>query len=346
MLPNAAGLTQCLQLCAHRELLLCRERHIALNRELERIKMLHLIKKRIPQLSQRMQATFEVSSINVHLNRNFCIKNDGERDAYAFLALLKAADQVCATEAVTPIGGRTMRVNSVQFNDHILFTELPLDLTITLEIYALKMQEATRPNDRHCAVLRDKAKSLLNPHICVLKQSMTDESVVSSSEFTLCGSVLLNRDTVGTQRFYMDNVEYPLEGTVEVKSCCSAIPPIIETEFSGFLTMYEVVSGLGSWARYWAVLRRAAVHFWKYPDDEAAEKPSVAYMDLTKCVNLKVKRVELDICSHPNTFSVDLLLWTRPCVMEKKRVLLSADTKAQCLAWIDAINETLAILRG
>lgn len=67
---------------------------------------------------------------------------------------------------------------------------------------------------------------------------MNDESVVSSSEFTLCGRVLLNRDTVGTQRFYLENVEYPLEGTIELKSSCTPVPAIIETGFNGFLVCF------------------------------------------------------------------------------------------------------------
>lgn len=42
-----------------------------------------------------------------------------------------------------------------------------------------------------------------------------------------------------------------------------------------FQTMYQIISGLGSWARYWAVLRCGVVQFWKYPDDEASEKVSM-----------------------------------------------------------------------
>lgn len=83
--------------------------------------------------------------------------------------------------------------------------------------------------------------------------------------------------------------------------------------------MYEVVSDLASWVRYWAVLRRGVVRFWKYPDDEAAEKTAIADMDLTKCTNVKVKPASFEVCFHPNAFCVDLLLSTRPSVVEKKR---------------------------
>ncbi|KHN74761.1 Anillin-like protein 2 [Toxocara canis] len=215
-------------LCAHRELLLCRERHASLHRELERVKMLHVIKKKLPDLSGTMQGSYEVSSIIVYLNRNFCIRNLDEGNSYAFVALLKAAEQVYATEAITLMDTRVMRVSSVKFIEHIRFASLPPDMIITLEIYALKVSEARAKGveDRSCAKLRNKARSLLSP----LRKPNVDGSVVSSSEFTLCGNVVLNRETVGTQRFYLNNVVYPLEGTIEIRSACSALPPIIETD--------------------------------------------------------------------------------------------------------------------
>uniref|UniRef100_A0A9J2PBD1 PH domain-containing protein n=1 Tax=Ascaris lumbricoides TaxID=6252 RepID=A0A9J2PBD1_ASCLU len=332
------------ELCIHREVLLCRERHLALRRELERIKMMHAIKKRIPELSPRTQNTFDVSSITIFLNRNFCIRNIDEGSSYAFVALLKAGEQIYATEAITLMDSRVMRVSSVKFNEPIRFTNLPVDLAVSLEIYALKVHEVRSRivDDRSCAKLRNRARTLLSP----LRKANVDTSIVNSSQFTLCGSVVLNREAVGTQRFYLDNAEYPLEGTVEVRSTCAALPPIIETTFRGFLTMYEVISDLGSWARYWAVMRRGVVYFWKYPDDEAAEKPALAFMDLTSCTDKRIELAAIEVCSRPHTFSLDLLVPSPSTAMDKKRVLLSADTKEQCIAWIDAINETLEILRA
>uniref|UniRef100_A0A915A6A2 PH domain-containing protein n=2 Tax=Parascaris TaxID=6254 RepID=A0A915A6A2_PARUN len=332
------------ELCIHREVLLCRERLSALRRELERFKMMHTIKKRIPELSPRTQNTFDVSSITIFLNRNFCIRNVDEGSSYAFVALLKAGEQIYATEAITLMDSRVMRVSSVKFNEPIRFTNLPVDLTVTLEVYALKVHEVRGRivDDRSCAKLRNRARTLLSP----LRKPNVDASIVNSSQFTLCGSVALNREAVGTQRFYLDNAEYPLEGTVEVRSSCAVLPPIIETTFRGFLTMYEVISDLGSWARYWAVMRRGVMYFWKYPDDEAAEKPALAFMDLTNCVDKKIELAAVEVCSRPHTFILDLLVPSPSTVMDKKRVLLSADTKEQCIAWIDAINETLEILRA
>lgn len=66
-------------------------------------------------------------------------------------------------------------------------------------------------------------------------------STNSSLEFVCCGSLLLNRDAVGVRRLHMEDFIYPLEGTIELKSRCTALPPLIETAFRGFLVCCFVV---------------------------------------------------------------------------------------------------------
>ncbi|VDM46914.1 unnamed protein product [Toxocara canis] len=117
-----------------RELLLCRERYSVLHRELQRVEALLSKYKRIPQLSQSVQSTCEVSSITVQLCRNFRTGSIGEKGSYAFVALLKTGERVDATEAVSLID---CGVGTVRFGSHFHFTALPLDFGIVIEIYAM-----------------------------------------------------------------------------------------------------------------------------------------------------------------------------------------------------------------
>uniref|UniRef100_A0A1I8EQC5 PH domain-containing protein n=2 Tax=Wuchereria bancrofti TaxID=6293 RepID=A0A1I8EQC5_WUCBA len=328
------------ELSAQRGLLLARERLLALRNEMQRLETRRLIKESVPPSTKRMRGAIDLTSINVYLNRNFCIRNIDENVSYAFVILLKTDEQVEATQTVTLMDTRALRVSKVHFSDQIRFTNLPVDFTVLLEIYALKVTENRRSDDYSCSMLKNKAKSLLTKKTC------GDESVVGFSEFTCCGHICLNRDTVGMQKFYLDGAVYPLEGTIEIDSRCTTLPPTIEIDFRGFLTMYQIISGLGSWARYWAVLRCGVVQFWKYPDDEASEKPPLACMDLSKCTDKEISHASHEICSRPNAFTVDLLVPTTPSLIEKKRVLLSADTKELCSAWLNALNGTLEVLRG
>lgn len=57
--------------------------------------------------------------------------------SYAFVILLKTDEQVEATQTVTLMDTRALRVSKVHFSDHIRFTNLPVDFRILLEIYAL-----------------------------------------------------------------------------------------------------------------------------------------------------------------------------------------------------------------
>ncbi|VDK60316.1 unnamed protein product, partial [Cylicostephanus goldi] len=139
------------------------------------------------------------------------------------------------------------------------------------------------------------------------------------SEFIRCGYIILNRDTVGLNKFYLDEAEYPLEGTIEVFCRCTTLPPAIEVENRGFLAMYQTVSEMGAWERYWAVLRRGMVYFWRYPNDESMEKRPVAFMDLSKCTNDVVVACTPEQCPRENSFSIDMLVSTTPSMMEKKR---------------------------
>ncbi|MCP9261613.1 Anillin-like protein 2 [Dirofilaria immitis] len=330
------------ELSAQRGLLLARERLLALQNEMQRLKTRRLVKESVLPLPRRMRGAIDLTSINVYLNRNFCIRNIDENVSYAFVILLKTDEQVEATQTVTLMDTRALRISKVHFSDQIRFTNLPVDFTVLLEIYALKVSENRRSDDYSCNMLKNKAKSLLSPS----KKACGNESIVGSSEFTCCGHICLNRDTIGMQKFYLDGAVYPLEGTVEVESRCTTLPPTIEIDFRGFLTMYQIIAGLGSWARYWAVLRCGVVQFWKYPDDEASEKPSLACMDLSKCTDKEINHASHEICSRPNAFTVDLLVPKSPSLIEKKRVLLSADTKELCSAWLNALNGTLERMLG
>ncbi|EJW86340.1 PH domain-containing protein [Wuchereria bancrofti] len=319
------------ELSAQRGLLLARERLLALRNEMQRLETRRLIKESVPPSTKRMRGAIDLTSINVYLNRNFCIRNIDENVSYAFVILLKTDEQVEATQTVTLMDTRALRVSKVHFSDQIRFTNLPVDFTVLLEIYALKVTENRRSDDYSCSMLKNKAKSLLSPS----KKTCGDESVVGFSEFTCCGHICLNRDTVGMQKFYLDGAVYPLEGTIEIDSRCTTLPPTIEIDFRGFLTMYQIISGLGSWARYWAVLRCGVVQFWKYPDDEASEKPPLACMDLSKCTDKEISHASHEICSRPNAFTVDLLVPTTPSLIEKNGlhciVICGHEGALQCL---------------
>lgn len=65
----------------------------------------------------------------------------------------------------------------------------------------------------------------------------------------------------------MSEVLYPLDGNIVLKMHCSA-EKTDSLDFCGFLSLYQIVSRLGSWTRFWCVLGSAQMRFWRYPEDE------------------------------------------------------------------------------
>uniref|UniRef100_A0A915A681 PH domain-containing protein n=2 Tax=Parascaris univalens TaxID=6257 RepID=A0A915A681_PARUN len=324
-----------------RELLLYRERRLILSNELKRIEALKSIRKRTPQLSPTVQSTVHVDSVTVELCKDFRRRSIGEKDSYAFLALLKTDDQVHASDAVSLIDSE---VGIVRFSNHVHFDALPVDFAVTVDIYAMKIPDVRRGAEPFSARTPHRVNDTNSPY-GHSKKSIFNIPLLRSCEFWRCGTVLMNRNKVGVKQLSLDSAEYPLENVIEIKSHCSALPPILAINFGGFLNVMETVVEETSWTRYWAVLHRGTVSFWMHPDEQASDKPAIASLDLTKCISKKITPTAYKNKSL-NMFVLDMLLDSALCVIEEKRVVLSADTEEFCVAWIQAINETLGILRA
>ncbi|VDD93093.1 unnamed protein product [Enterobius vermicularis] len=306
------------QLRAQRDLLLAREREVMLQREVQRINDLHLANRTCFPARSKSHGCLNIYSVTVYLNRNFCL-----HDSYAFLVLMKTNEAVEATDLYLLMDSRAMRVSSINFSDQIRFENLPADFCVKLEVYALVSKfEGFLPN--HLSNFAYKAKLLLSPR-------NANDSLVGTTDFVRCGCACILRDMVGIHKMYLDGAEYPLEGTIEVDSVFNISPHVVSVDYSGFLTMYEVIAGFGSWTRYWAVLRQGIVTFWRDPNDEAAGK--VLLLCCKLCLRLSMCRILLLLC----LFTVVLMLVFR--------ILLSADCKELCEGWMQALNRTLRTTR-
>ncbi|PIC13975.1 hypothetical protein B9Z55_027314 [Caenorhabditis nigoni] len=72
--------------------------------------------------------------------------------------------------------------------------------------------------------------------------------------------------------------------------------------------MFHTISNMASWERYWAVLRRGVVLFWKYPDDEQNGREPKMQIDLTKCTNNLIEKCSADLCPRPESFVIEILV--------------------------------------
>jgi hypothetical protein len=63
----------------------------------------------------------------------------------------------------------------------------------------------------------------------------------------------------------------PLAGKLFLNIQCASESNV---EGSGFLTVFEDVSGLGCWQRRWYVLKGPHLSFWKFPDQQVKNEVS------------------------------------------------------------------------
>ncbi|PIK53402.1 putative actin-binding protein anillin-like isoform X2 [Apostichopus japonicus] len=177
---------------------------------------------------------------------------------------------------------------------------------------------------------------------------------VRGSSFALVGSVRLSLASCGTTKFMLSRVPLtsPLEGSIHLCMSCQKNSSIV---LKGFLTMFDEISGFGSWHRRWCVLAEGYVTCWKYPDDER-KKPPIASIDLRECVSKEVAQISRILCARPNTFELvtqrpasryekDTLISTCNNSMLETKHMISADVKEERVEWIDALNRTLHDLR-
>lgn len=108
----------------------------------------------------------------------------------------------------------------------------------------------------------------------------------------------------------------PLNGNVFLK-IDSQIS--VDVSHSGFLTMFDDISGFGAWHRRWCRLSGHTIDYWKYPEDEKRKEP-IGQLDLTNCITEKVNLAPRHVCARLHTV-----------LLEFKRARLETDEESLVL---------------
>ncbi|CAB3408826.1 unnamed protein product [Caenorhabditis bovis] len=339
-----AGIRRKINIAANRSLLISRETLRLQKAELHRLHAFSRVRHPPPPIARDLRGSVEFRNISLQLNKNFCLKfTPAQHNIFVFVVLFKCGYQVEATEYVPMKFTSNEVVDRVAFEKYIQFSDLPIDFTVSVEAYAMQVPPV-RPVETSLGSFAMKCKKFIGP------QPKKTPHVVTETAFKIRGKAILDRDAALERSFYLDHVSFPLEGTISLTTECSRLPEAFEKDFKGFLSMYQTVSNMASWDRYYAVLRRGVVFFWKYPEEELSGKEPRMQIDLTKCTNNSIEKCSADMCPRPWSFSVETLVDTAECtvgsIVEKKRVLLSADSDEMLKEWLYSMNQTLDVIRG
>lgn len=339
------------ELASQRVLLICRERLKLQLDEVRRLQALSVVRHPPPPINRHFKSAMVISNIAIHLNKNFNC-----RGSFAFIVALKCRTEIEATGVVTLLAHYQTRMHVIHFGEHMHFSNLPVDFVISMEVYMMRVPEYKVPEKTCASVLAAKFRNLLVPSSAHRRSKnntiMANRTVLSmpgyqapECEFKFCGKLTLDRDSSGDRQFYLDDVTYPLEGTVKLQSHCSSLPEAIDVEYRGFLYLFDERSpnGDAAWERYWAMLHRGVIFFWRNPVDEKNEKVPLSQIDLTKCTNQSIEEVRSE---RAHEFHIELLIDQTPTLLEKRRVVLAAESTDHLSSWLNAINDTLYVLRS
>ncbi|KAI9548480.1 hypothetical protein NQZ68_007336 [Dissostichus eleginoides] len=365
---------------AERLLLVATERREALKAELERLTRDPTGQKKTlsasgPSGPSASKGSVTLQELRLPLKADFVcsIANKPEATKHSFFLMLRAGVE---HTVATPLASthRGLSGDTLSFPTSFTISDVSSDFEIDIEVYSLvqrhdvcndKKKKASKSKiiRRHVHEAHDMCMSAMTPKrfLAITKSVQTPvmaspggPNSVRTSNFLLVGSHKLTLASIGKNKFHLDKVPFlcPLEGNVYLKMQCEVGSKVEE---KGFLTLFEDVSGFGSWHRRWCVLSGYCISYWTYPDDEKRKNP-IGRLNLCHCTSQRVDPVNREFCARPNTLE---LITVRPQRAEDRETLvsqctdtlcvtknwLSADTKDERNLWMSKLNQMLVDLR-
>ncbi|KAG8437246.1 hypothetical protein GDO86_008085 [Hymenochirus boettgeri] len=348
---------------AERLLLVSMEKRQAMLKELERLRREGL-EDPLPCLHSGNQkpcrGSVTISDIRLPLKVDFvcsAIRELGRNPSHYFLILIRfGSHDIVATPLASAADAQTG--DTILFPTTVTLKDVSSDFNIDIEVYSLaqgglvtltEKRKSLKPKITPKKLLGSRKSNLNSPAF-----SPAVGSILKSSDFLLVGSLTLSLDSLGKFKFPLEKVPFlsPLEGSLYVKMECQSHSAV---QHSGFLTMFEDVSGLGAWHRRWCVLSLNQLSFWTYPDQESLKEP-LGQINLANCTSATIEPAKREVCVRPYTMELitmrpqreddtDTLVTQCRNTLCFTKIWLSADTKEERTQWMDSLNQVLVDLR-
>ncbi|XP_038076646.1 anillin-like [Patiria miniata] len=306
-----------------------------------------------------------IQDIRLPLKTEYILSSKQDRMCHSFFLLLRCREHVLATRIQTTVDG--VAGDCLPFTNIAKFNNLDSDFVIEAFVFEMqnKRPKAAEEKSKQTffsgltpkKILANMSKDSRQGMKTPIAPSPGGPGYVRASSFTLVGAARLTLQSCRVNRFTLSKVPFnsPLEGTLHLKMTCHTNANVTE---SGWLTMFDDISGFGAWHRRWCVLSGGYISYWKYPDDENRKAPN-GTVDLRKCITTEVAPISRILCARPNTFELvtrqaaskavhqsrDTLVTKHEHSAVTTKHMLSADVKEDRIRWINALNKTLLDLR-
>jgi actin-binding protein anillin len=175
---------------------------------------------------------------------------------------------------------------------------------ITLEIYGMTAHREILPHDIKYHITPGKKKHYRKGHESNMfmppVQSPGGPNAVRTPALCQYGYIIFSIREVKQKSWVINEVApgvSPLNGNVFLKLDSHIT---VDVDHSGFLNMFDEISGFGAWHRRWCRLSGNTIYYWKYPEDERKKEP-IGKLELTNCITEKVNLAPRNICARLHT---------------------------------------------
>ncbi|KAG5839794.1 hypothetical protein ANANG_G00208770 [Anguilla anguilla] len=312
------------------------------------------------------RGTVSVSNVRLPLKTDFVssVRSHTGLPAHYFFVLIRyGTHDIVATPLAT--AADALNGDTISFPTSVTLRDIPSSFEIDVEVFSL----SHRPGNNLNAVRRS-TKSKVTPKKFLNTLTRTNHSLTSStlstvgprrsSNFTLVGCHRITLQSLGQSKFPLDKMKFegkvrkllgdefqdkvpflsPLEGNVYLQLDCEGHSHV---QHSGFLTVFEDVSGFGSWHRRWFCLSGSRLCYWSYPGDEHSKTPEGS-ISLLGSGSLCVRPVNRNSCARPHTFELASVMQQGNDHSLDKR-WFSADTREERLQWVEKLSQALLDLQ-
>ncbi|XP_061775910.1 anillin-like isoform X3 [Nerophis ophidion] len=296
-------------------------------------------------MQQPCRGTVNISNIQLPLKVEFVCSSHGHagRPSHYFFILIRyGAYNIVATPLAT--AATAQNGDTISFPTSVTLKDIRSTFEIDVEVYSLSHTSGINSGiDRISTKSRVTPRKLLNT-ITRAGNSLTAAAIPAlntrrSSNFTLVGSHKITLSSLGHSKFSLDKVPFlsPLEGNIylqlhsESHSC---------VQHHGFLTMFELISGLGVWHRRYFTLDGCSLRYWNHPNDKDS-KEAEGVLSLSSSPNQCVRPVKKGSCARPFTFELVRAAPQDDSQESLTKCWFSADTKQEKLDWVEKLTQAL-----
>ncbi|KAF6724498.1 Actin-binding protein anillin [Oryzias melastigma] len=316
---------------------------------------------------QPCRGTVHITNIQLPLKVEFVCSSQsraGRPSHYFFVLIHSGPYNIVATPLATAADAHNG--DTISFPTSVTLKDIRSSFEIDVEVYSLSCSSGTISNsttDRANTKSRVTPRKLLNT-ITRSSNTLSGAAPINlgarrSSSFCLVGSHKITLASLGQSKFPLDKMKFegkvrkllgdefqqkvpflsPLEGSIYMRLRSESHSSI---HHHGFLTMFELISGFGSWHRRYFVLEGCSLSYWNSPTDRE-NKAAEGVISLSGAPSRCVRPVKRDSCARPFTFELVSSMSKQEESSQEimSKCWFSADTREERLDWMEKLNQAL-----